>query len=560
MPDAASEPLFQLREHARKDLGFLMASLLSNAEPTLVAQARQSRSNAEQSQIYDAIRDIRLKGRPLQDNFIAAVLAGFDGLGQPAAPAATSPVVPPGPAPGTLRLESLGVVDNSLLEQQISIDNIASRAAHQHREALLTIGRQLARLTGSRRVDLDALPVGPERLARAFMESCTQAGVEPGAMGAFSKLFSRFVIDELGPFYQDCIGLFPAEASEAAPRPGIAEDVPLTPPAAQPEERVPDAQDAGWDLSRTPLLAPPGKAMAMPRSQLDEALLYVQESFLDPAKSFFSATGKGGVQALQIPELINDALAESGFSRPMSLPADVMETIGLIRVLFDHALRDARVPAAVRRISRLLQVPLLRASLLESDLLTTPAHPARLLFAEINAAAANRVSVADPATDDFPRLVQVLVMRVLGDYEKDPAVFVAALHDLRRYLEVHGGRSEPSPGTDPTAPAPAAPAAPSAPAPAPAPHVAIRPPASPEFVQLVDKLAPDQWLELRPSGAPRRRLQLLTRIPRSGLFVFADAEGAKAGEWSRNDLASMIENGEAVILKAASGGVPPGRR
>ena len=547
MPDAASDPLFQLREHARKELGFLMASLLSNAEPSLVAQARQSRSNAEQSQIYDAIRDIRLKGRPLQDKFIAAVLAGFDGLGQPAAPA--------GPAPGAQRLESLGVVDNSLLEQQISIDNIAGRASHQHREALLAIGRQLARLNGSRRVDLEALPVGPERLARAFMESCTHVGVEPGAMGAFSRLFSRFVIDELGPFYHDGIGLFPTEAPETVQRPDIVADISLTPPAAPPQERVQDAQDAGWDVSRTPLLAPPGKAMAMPRSQLDEALLYVQESFLDPAKSLFSATAKGSVQALQIPELINEALAESGFSRPMSLHADVLETIGLIRALFDHALRDVRVPAAVRRISRLLQVPLLRASLLESDRLTTPAHPARLLFAEINAAAANRAAVVDAATDEFPRLVQVLVMRVLGDYEKDPAVFVDALHDLRRYLAVHGGGSELSVATDPAAQAAVLEAAS-----VPAPRVVIRPPASAEFLQLVDKLAPDQWLELRPSGAPRRRLQLLTRIPRSGLFVFADVEGAKAGEWSRNDLAAMIENGEAVILNAASSGDPAGRR
>ena len=146
-------------------------------------------------------------------------------------------------------------------------------------------------------------------------------------------------------------------------------------------------------------------------------------------------------------------------------------------------------------------------------------------------------------------------MRVLGDYEKDPAVFVDALHDLRRYLAVHGGGSESSVGGDPVAHA----AVPEA-ASVPAPRVAIRPQASPEFVQLVDKLAPDQWLELRPSGAPRRRLQLLTRIPRSGLFVFADVEGAKAGEWSRNDLASMLENGEAVILNAASGGDPAGRR
>jgi len=364
MPDAASEPFLQLREHARKRLGFLVGSLLSNAEPTLVVQAKQSRSNAEQSQLYDAIRDIRLKGRPLQDKFIAAVLAGFDGLGQPAAPAVPSPSASAGPAPGAQRLQSLGVVDNSLLEQQISIDNIAGRASHQHREALLTIGRHLARLTGSRRVDLEALPLGPERLARAFMESCTQVGVEPGAMSAFSRLFSRFVIDELGPFYDDCIGVFLTEAPEAVQQSGIVADISLTTPAVQSEARVPEAQDTGWDLSRTPLLAPPGKAMAMPRNQLDETLLYVQESFLDPAKSFFSATAKGGVQALQIPELINDALADSGFSRPMSLPAEVMETIGLIRALFDHALRDVRVPTAVRRISRLLQVPLLRASLL----------------------------------------------------------------------------------------------------------------------------------------------------------------------------------------------------
>ncbi|MFM7272838.1 MAG: DUF1631 family protein, partial [Gammaproteobacteria bacterium] len=100
-----------------------------------------------------------------------------------------------------------------------------------------------------------------------------------------------------------------------------------------------------------------------------------------------------------------------------------------------------------------------------------------------------------------------------------------------------------------------------APAPRPAPPAAAvsRPQASPEFVQLVDKLAPDTWVELRAPGQERKRIQLVARMPRTGMFSFVDAEGQKAGEWSRNDLAHMIENAEAVILRGQGAGGPPGR-
>ena len=149
-------------------------------------------------------------------------------------------------------------------------------------------------------------------------------------------------------------------------------------------------------------------------------------------------------------------------------------------------------------------------------------------------------------------MVSLLVMRVLGDYEKDSAVFSEALQDLRRYLAVHGGASAGAadPQSSGAGPAPV----PRAVAPA-----AARAPASPEFQTLVEKIPLDGWIELRPQGSERRRLKLLGRVPRTGQFVFGDESGQKVAEWSRNDLASMIENGEAVIIK--EGGVrPSGRR
>jgi hypothetical protein len=76
---------------------------------------------------------------------------------------------------------------------------------------------------------------------------------------------------------------------------------------------------------------------------------------------------------------------------------------------------------------------------------------------------------------------------------------------------------------------------------------------------LVEKIPLDGWIELRPQGSERRRLKLLGRVPRTGQFVFGDESGQKVAEWSRSDLASMIENGEAVIIKEG-GARPSGRR
>lgn len=673
-----------LREQSRRGLQFLINYLLSNAEQTLLASAGKSRGNLEQTQNQEAIRELRMRGTALERSFMARAMEGFERLGQPAPPPATRAPQPRlSPAPADMQIDGLGVVKDTILEEQLALENVAGRARHEHRDALLRLAHHVARASGNRRVDIETFPIGPQALAVAFMEACRDIEIATPARAVFFRLFTRFIIDELGPFYAQCLALLPEEDLEYARGSGPARAADTAAPEL-PTGRIEDDDVAAqggsvapaesiWDSTRTPLLAPPGKAMAMPRNLVDEVLESLQESMLDARKPLAALNPKAGIQPLDLVQLLNDTLAETGYTRPMALPADVVEAIGLVRLLFEHALRDAEVPAPVRRIQRLLQIPLLRAALREPEVLSGKGHPARELFSEIGTSAAGWSAPADGSDDDFLRLLKLLVTRVLNDYEKDAAVFRGCVDDLRRYLRARDGAgraeaqaagigevnradaqaaraavaavvSETASGvalphagleflrgpwsdallvirlrdgeasaewglavettrrlvaaTRTDAPAgdlelvaqgirrglqrlgmdaesaarkvqalataiaggdPASeraqPAAPKAP---------TRPPASPEFVQLVDRLAVDGWVELREPGSVRRRVKLLLRNPRTSMLSFVDAAGDKAAEIARGDLASMIEQGEARILHgvAADGSTPPrpGRR
>jgi pyruvate/2-oxoglutarate dehydrogenase complex dihydrolipoamide acyltransferase (E2) component len=186
----------------------------------------------------------------------------------------------------------------------------------------------------------------------------------------------------------------------------------------------------------------------------------------------------------------------------------------------------------------------------------------RALLLEIGSAAGSLEGTDSGGGEDLLRLIKLLVTRILSDYEKDASVFGASLGDLRRYLRARdGGGTEPVEETRVQV-QPAAPARPQGPA-APPPRAAQAPeraPASPEFVQLVDKMAPDSWVEIKESGGTRRRIKLFARVARTGQMQFVDEAGARVGEYSRNELASMIEQGDAKILHGSGGGAPgPGR-
>jgi hypothetical protein len=654
-----------LREQSHKGLQYLINYLLTNAEQALLAMAGKAQNKGEQARCYAAMGEFRLKRGALDTRFIERVMGGFDTIGE-----APAPPAPPKPkAPQTLSLDApdLGMMDTTALEEGIAVDNIASRASLKYRPSLQRLAQHVSRESGQRRLDLDSLPIGPLALTRHFMDVCGELEVDSESKALFVRLFSRFVIDELQAFYDQCIATIPVVDEPSAAQAARATETLVTHvlPTAKRESEHQQTIDASraeaiWDSSRTPLLAPPGRAMAMPRNVLDEVLQGLQQRLLDRTRPLPALNPKAGIQPLEMFELINESLAELGYKKPMALTGDVVETINLVRLLFEHSLRDARVAAPVRRLARLLQIPLLRAALREPEVMSGADHPVRQFFKEIGAAAIGWTPQGELAADEFFRKIQSLVARVIRDYDKDTAVFTACLGELKSYMSSEQGRvrlleqrtlsaatgkaesqaarqaiaavvaaategktlpagvmdflrgdwsdalfvirltdgddsaawgialettgrlatlvARQSPegfaaiarglkngllrlGLDETLAAArvaelqqligvdaapqAEPAVQQEPVAAASP---ARPPASPEYLVMVDKLAPDTWFEFRRPGAEPQRARLLTMIRKTGQFLFVNREGAQAGEWHREELASALQSGEVSML------------
>ncbi|GEM_PF-760574 len=108
-------------------------------------------------------------------------------------------------------------------------------------------------------------------------------------------------------------------------------------------------------------------------------------------------------------------------------------TIDVVAVLFEFILEDPHIPAEVRLQIGRLQVPFLKAAVLDKSLLQDETHPARQLLNRLGSASVG----IDPETAHGQGLIaeiKRLTVNVLEQFEDDAIVFAQALEEIERYL------------------------------------------------------------------------------------------------------------------------------
>ena len=464
MTDTSDDRLATLREGVRRALRFMLNFLNANGDAHLQLLATKAQSKVERADLHAGAREWEIRRARVGEHFMQAVLAGFDAF-VPASNAGASAAKSGLPFELALEPKGLGLVHDDHLQESLAVETLAKRALMNHRDALVAMVRQVMQQTGQRNLDPEALPVAPPALAQHFFAAVDAAEVRPDARAACMKLFSRFVLDELPPFYTECLKGIAVEPQPDAievveePAPAVADALSITelPIATRVEEEFLDAPlrnmpEITWDTSNTPLLAPPGKAMAFPQDLLDELLLGLQRAPVDGGKSLAGLNPKAGILPFEIYELLNASLAERGYQKPMAVPVDLIEAVNLVRLLFERVLRDQRIVSPARRLLRMLQIPLLRASLHDTDVLTTSTHPVRVFLGELTEAVIGWVPLGELASDGFFRALQHAVGRIVTGYGSDVAVFTTSRAEFRgamrsiqvrqRLLEQHAAIAE----------------------------------------------------------------------------------------------------------------------
>jgi hypothetical protein len=110
-------------------------------------------------------------------------------------------------------------------------------------------------------------------------------------------------------------------------------------------------------------------------------------------------------------------------------------TIEIVGMMFDQILRDEHLPAEIKALLSRLQVPILKAALLDAAFFASPGHPARRLIDRIATTSAGWEPYGDE-NERFRGEVERIVQQVLQEFDRDAGLFDRILAEFDAFLSV----------------------------------------------------------------------------------------------------------------------------
>ncbi|MBK6396091.1 MAG: DUF1631 family protein [Betaproteobacteria bacterium] len=155
---------------------------------------------------------------------------------------------------------------------------------------------------------------------------------------------------------------------------------------------------------------------------------------LQAGQSGFDLGGGAVVQFSGIPEGLHNVLRDLQES-PLGRKANQLEsmTIEMVAMLFDFIFETRDLPDGIKALLARLQIPVLKAAMLDGAFFAKKSHPSRLLVNAL-AEAGRGWSPAMGNEDPLYRKMGAIVHRILDGFSDDLAIFDELRADLEAFL------------------------------------------------------------------------------------------------------------------------------
>ncbi|WJW75250.1 DUF1631 domain-containing protein [Thiohalobacter sp. IOR34] len=441
---AHTEILRECRELAARELAAALTRMMGKVDDALFELAEKAENNAIQSLYFDAMREVRIKRSAIEASFRTAFLAGFNAEIQRQPPAG------PAVADGDGELE-LDLVEHDALEESLAVSNMVTKVGVACSQELGLLERRMGFLLGDPQLEQGGNPVGPAVICNAFLEAC--GDIESGLKVKLIilKLFDRYVVGEdILPLYQKLNRLLtgknilPDIRLELKRRPKVPDGGPAaSPTTAGQAGEAPEGEVGEQDLfaalqrlmlSRSPGGVPAGTGSGAAafsgfsggRSGFIGGLTLLQQGDGELAGSGLAGIDSSAVAAGTV-NVIRDIKASALAAGASGVDAMI---INVVEMLFDYILSDSNIPDPMKALIGRLQIPLLKAAMLDRDLFSRKSHPARLLLNGL-AEAANGWTEQDSA---LYRKIEGIVQRILVEFEEDLELFAELHSELNEFI------------------------------------------------------------------------------------------------------------------------------
>jgi hypothetical protein len=450
--DPASERVGELLGSVRSIAGKRLQQWVGNAfehvDDALFDLAEKAENNAAQMHYFDGMREVRKRRPAVERSFLGTISRHIGELAHPQL--SGNPASPFGTPELTL------VADNEL-EESLAITSMISKNDARLARDLFTVNQRLSVICGGRKIEDSSNPVAPAILAQAFRQALHELSADMRVKLIIYKLFDRYVLSSLEELYQEIntelvrAGVLPqlrhevlrGDAKGAGPAAAEATDEAT---GEIPSDLL-QTLHALFSARRGPAT---GGMHAIPSGPLPSAnellgaLSVLQSQIASAGPLPYAQPGDAAALSREVLQLKGQLLTQLGALRgekPSNVATIDEDTIDLVGMLFEFILEDRNLPATMQVMLARLQIPYLKAAILDRKLFAHRQHPARRLLDCL----AEQAKGWSEESDRDRRLhdkVKSTVDQLLHDFDDDMGIFERLLVDLQQFQDLNKRRSE----------------------------------------------------------------------------------------------------------------------
>jgi hypothetical protein len=334
-------------------------------------------------------------------------------------------------------LLELSLLDDQDYEITLAVDKATSRLRYNCAEELVALDARIAHLLGRSDLSENDSPLGPRALCEALLEGITRMQLEQDIRIVLLNQFDLVLTTELANIYQSINrylidrGILPDIKVGAKSRAhGTAQN---SPAAAGPAPAM-QGQQTGGDMFRLFEQLAQGSSSAAGGGAGGAAASLAGFSLLDSLGQLQTGAmmlpggGRFELPLLEAATIQNvlRSLQQSPVMQAAS-PLDAV-LVDAVAMLFDVVFDDAAIPDHLKAQIARLQIPVLKAAMLDRNFFSQSKHPVRRM---LDAIATLAIHLPDnEAGNARLEAISQVVSRVLECFEQDIGVFDSAATEL----------------------------------------------------------------------------------------------------------------------------------
>ncbi len=381
---------------------------------------------------------------------------------------------------------SLSLIDVGEVERVLLLDRVAQRFGARYESVLEPLTQRLSVLFGRETTSIHDNPFQPVVLLRAFVAAWDVCELDPQATQDLVESFTPASFLDLAPLYTELNAMLvkagvPAQramrikqgasghmplgapsrpaALDGATQAGASRAVPLNSEAGGRSSFAP--VDGGSQRSAWGALAPVAHTVAAHARQFlqrlgltpgahgahapdaDDSEVHTRPVFeaASPALMGYLGNLQAGASARAVPQWEEGQdLGEHNVLRQMRERDEIRHapeldrgTVDALAEVFDFVFADQAIPMQMKVIIGRLQIPVLKAAMIDRDFFLSDQHPARRL---VDTLAGASVAWAPEKGENDPLYLRIehTVQRVLTEFEDDLALFGDLLREFTEFL------------------------------------------------------------------------------------------------------------------------------